>query len=87
MAPSFFSWLGKGTSRLGLPVAVSGGPWTSCDFWISVAGLADVVEINAEGPARKGRRVDAALATFTSVSGGDRWTSHLGPTSQSQRCS
>ena len=62
MAPSFFSWLGRGTSRRGLPVAVRGGPGISFDLCISVAGFEDVEEMNAEGPARSGRRIDEGLA-------------------------
>ena len=62
MAPSFFSWLGRGTSRLGLPVAVRGGPWASCDLVTAVAGLADVEEMYAAGPRRERRSEVAGLA-------------------------
>jgi len=48
MAPSFFSWLGRGTSRRTLPVTLSGGPSTSRDLCISVADLAEDDEMNAE---------------------------------------
>lgn len=30
ITPSFFSWLGRGTSLRGLPVTLRGGPWPSC---------------------------------------------------------
>ena len=61
MAPSFFSWLGKGTSRRGLPVTLSGGPRASCDGVIAIAGLEEVEEIYAEGPSLRGRKADAAF--------------------------
>ncbi len=68
IAPSFFSWLGNGTSLRGFPVTLSGGPWISCDLWISVADLAEEEEMSAEGPARKGRRVvDGFTTGFCSV--------------------
>ena len=65
IAPSFFSWLGNGTSLRGLPVAVSGGPSAFCDgVTCVVADLDDVEEMNAVGPARKGRRAVMGLAMF-----------------------
>lgn len=68
MAPSFFSWLGNGTSLRGLPVTLSGGPRASCDGVTSVvADFDDVDEMNAEGPARKGRRAVVGLAAGKSV--------------------
>ena len=45
MAPSFFSWLGSGTSRRGFPVTLSGGPRASCEGVIAVAGFDDVEEM------------------------------------------
>ena len=62
IAPSFFSWLGNGTSRRGLPVTLSGGPCASCAGVTSVADFEDVDEIKADGPARKGRRAAVGLA-------------------------
>ena len=67
MAPSFFSWLGRGTSRLGLPVAVRGGPWASCDLVIAVAGLDDVEEMEAAGPSRERRSEVGGLAVGCSL--------------------
>ena len=64
MAPSFFSWLGKGTSRRTLPVTLSGGPSTSRDLCISVADLAEDDEMNAEWPARRGGRAEESLAVY-----------------------
>lgn len=62
MAPSFFSWLGNGTSLRGLPVTLSGGPCASRDGVTSVVeDLDDVEEMNADGPARKGRRAVVGL--------------------------
>lgn len=50
MTPFFPSWLGNGTSRLGLPVTLSGGPpafpRTSC-AWTALADFADDEEIAA----------------------------------------
>lgn len=62
MAPSFFSWLGSGTSRRGFPVTLSGGPRASCEGVIAVAGFDDVEEMYAEGPNLRGRRADAGFA-------------------------
>ena len=39
MTPSFFSWLGNGTSRRGFPVTLSGGPSSSVGC-IAVEGAA-----------------------------------------------
>ncbi len=61
IAPSFLSWLGRGTSRRTLPVTLSCGPSTSWVFCISVADLAEEDDMNAEGPARRGRRADEGL--------------------------
>lgn len=66
IAPSFFSWLGSGTSLLGLPVTLSGGPSAFCDgVTCVVADLEAVEEMNADGPARKGRRAVVGFATQT----------------------
>lgn len=63
MAPSFFSWLGRGTSRRGLPVTLSGVAWASCCACVSaVAGFDDVEEMYAEGPSLRGRRADVGFA-------------------------
>ena len=63
MAPSFFSWLGKGTSLRGLPVTLSGGPCASRDGVTSVVVDLDAVEdINADGVGRKAKLADAGLA-------------------------
>lgn len=48
ITPSFFSWLGNRTSRLGLPVTLRGGPSTLCDLWISVDDLAGEDDIYAD---------------------------------------
>ena len=70
MAPSFFSWLGNGTSRRGFPVMLRGGPSTSRDRCISVADLVDEEDMKADGPARKGRRaVDGLARALLSVAG------------------
>ena len=63
MAPSFFSWLGRGTSRRGLPVMLSRGP-LSCDWvWRAEAGLEVEEDMKAAGPAaRKGMRDVEGLA-------------------------
>lgn len=72
MAPSFFSWLGKGTSRRGLPVTLSGGPRASCDGVTSVvADLVDVDEMKADVPLRNGISAEEGLA-IRSVKGGNR---------------
>lgn len=74
MAPSFFSWLGNGTSRRGLPVAVRGGPWPCCDGVTSVVAAfdEDVDDIYADGPARMQRSEVAGLARNDgSVAGGN----------------
>ena len=55
ITPSFFSWLGNGTSRRGLPVTLSGGPSVSRDGVSAVAGFGDDEDIKAEGPARSDR--------------------------------
>lgn len=74
IAPSFFSWLGRGTSLRGLPVTLSGGPSA---FWDGVtcvvAAFDDVEEMNADGPARKARRAVVGLAMHVcwSVTGGN----------------
>lgn len=71
IAPSFFSWLGKGTSLLGFLVTPSGGPpgWTFWDDgWISVvADLVEEEEMNAQGPARMSA-VDDGLTAFNVIS-------------------
>ena len=41
---------------------LSGGPCAFCDGVTSVADFADVDEMNADGPARKGRRAAVGLA-------------------------
>ena len=62
MAPSFFSWLGSGTSRRGFPVTPSGGPSFDC-VCSAVADLEDEDEMNAAGPvARNGMRAAEGLA-------------------------
>lgn len=35
---------------------LSGGPSTSCDLWIAVAGFDGVEDMNAAGTTRRGRR-------------------------------
>ena len=64
ITPSFFSWLGRGTSRRGLPVMLSGGPSsTVCDGWMAVADLVDEEDMDATEPARNGKRAIVGLAT------------------------
>lgn len=69
ITPSFFSWLGRGTSRRGLPVAVRGGPCASCDLVTAVAGLEDVEEMYAAGARREARSEVVGFAVRASV----RW--------------
>lgn len=86
IAPSFFSWLGKGTSRRGLPVTLNGGPCASCEGVTSVlADLVDVEEMNAEGPVRReGMRADVGLTGGMSIHGGNRGYRIAGTTSERQ---
>lgn len=64
MTPSFFCWLGNGTSLRGLPVTLSRGPSTLWDVCNSVADLFEEDEMNADGPARKGRRAVDGFAVW-----------------------
>ena len=70
MTPSFFSWLGSGTSLRGLPVTLSGGPSASCLGVTAIAGL-DVEELmKADGMARRGRSAVEGLAIDIPLAGG-----------------
>ena len=69
MAPSFFSWLGNGTSRRALPVEVSGGP-SGCAGCRAVADLVAEEEMKAEEPARSGRSAVEGLAILIVSDGG-----------------
>ena len=63
MTPSFFSWLGRGTSRRGLPVMPSGGPFASVDGVTSVAwDFVAEEDMHAEGPRRRGIRAEDGFA-------------------------
>ena len=55
MTPSFFSWLGSGTSRRGLPVTLSGGAFVVDCVWRADAGFGDDEDMKAAGiVVRKG---------------------------------
>ena len=72
MTPSFFSWLGSGTSRRGLPVTLSGGPSFDC-VCSAVALFDDEDDMKAAGPAaRKGTREVEGLAFNGLVVCGER---------------
>ena len=62
MTPSFFSWLGSGTSLRGLPVTLSGGPSASCLGVTAVAELDAEELMKADGAERRGRSAVEGLA-------------------------
>ena len=62
ITPSFFSWLGSGTSRRGFPVTPSGGPSFDC-VCNAVALFGGDVDMQAAGTiVRKGMRAVEGLA-------------------------
>ena len=73
ITPSFFSWLGNGTSRRGLPVTPNGGPLASVDGVTAVAcGFEAEEEMHAVGPRRRGRSAEEGLANGEAISCGSR---------------
>lgn len=85
MAPSFFSWLGSGTSRRGLP-ETRGGPSAWVEGVTSVAcDFDEEDDMHAIGPARNGKRADVGLAERNGllVAGG-KAECGVGNTSKSQ---